>query len=55
MTRKQLAEAIYEIEKDLFGLTAPKEWHVKCMLNGIGYAKPLKKADLEKRLADLTE
>lgn len=55
MTRKQLAEAIFEIEAEMFGFDkSSKKMHVDGMLNGCGFAKAMKKADLEKRLADLT-
>ena len=55
MTRKQLAEAIFEIESEMFGYSqSSKKAHIDGMLNGCMFAKPMKKAELEQRLADLT-
>lgn len=56
MTRKQLAEAIFEIEAKKFGFDASsKAFHINGMLNGCGFSKPMKKAELEQRLNDLQE
>lgn len=55
MTRKQLAEAIFEIEAENNGWDeSSKAVHVNAMLNGFGRnIKPMKKAELESRLAYL--
>lgn len=57
MTRKQLAEAIFNIEANNNGWDeSSKAVHVNAMLNGFGrHIKPMKKAELEQRLADLSE
>ena len=49
MTRKELATAIYRMDyaKGIRGSNcSEKEW-VKRALNGIGYAKPFKKSELQ--------
>ena len=56
MTRKQLAEAIFDLEAEKFGFDPNnKAVHVNGMLNGCGFVKAMKKAELEQRLNDLQE
>lgn len=47
MTRKQLAEAIYEIESAKGFITCPKSYYVESLLKGRGFMKAQKKAELQ--------